>query len=241
MIPKQLLIEIGTVQEINSEQKLYLSKLDEINRQTNKVWNSIIIDLDDENLVKLYKGIVIVEKELKWIGGSVAGGIWVYKEISKRKIDENFLIGDWTLSITNNSYLPFGSTNYDAKTIVEYFNRKWNNYHRREIEKIAKEIRNLNEDKIGLENTIERQQNEIDDLKYRNSLLSKSNIEIANIIISDNSKSIYFYSTEIEKIINDKSIGKEIYEQIFSRFKEKEKRNIKALKAKLEERINNYS
>ena len=67
MIPKQLLIEIGTVQEINSEQKLYLSKLDEINRQTNKVWNSIIIDLDDENLVKLYKGIVIVEKELKWM------------------------------------------------------------------------------------------------------------------------------------------------------------------------------
>lgn len=238
MIPKEIFIDIGNNQKISSEQKAILSKIDDINIQTNKFWNSITIDLDDETLIKLYKGLVTVEKELNWLGGSVAGGIWIYKEISKRNLDKNYSIADWTLSITNNSYLPFGSTNYNAKSIVEYFDRKWSIYHRKELEKISKEIHSLNDEINGLKNTIRRKQKEIDDLKYRNSLLLKSNSEIANIIISDKSKPIYFYSTEIERILNDKSIGRDFFEQIIKRFKEREKRNTKKLKLKIEQRIN---
>lgn len=241
MIPKEALIEIGTNQKINSEQKVVLSKLDDINRKSHKFWHSSIIDLDDETLVKLYKGIVIVEKELNWAGGSVAGGVWVYKEIVNRKLDNNYFIADWTLSITNNNYLPFGSTNYGAKGIVEYFQSKWHIFQRNETEKISKEMNVLNNEINGLKNTIHGQQKEIDELKYRNSLLLKSNNEIAKIIISDKSKPVYFYMPEIERILNDKTIEKEIFEQLLIKFKEKEKRNIRALKLKIEQRINNYN
>lgn len=241
MIAKEILIEIGNTLKIDSNYRVVLSKLDEINRQTNQFWHSEIKNLDDEKLISLFKGIVLVEKELNWIGGSVAGGIWIYKEIIKRNLDANYSLANWTLSITNNPYLPFGSTNYESKSILEYFERKTNIYHRKELEKINKEINVLNDNIIGLKNTIIRQQKEIEELKFRNSLLKKTNYEIANIIISDNSKPVYFYLSELEKLLKDDTLQKEIFIDIMKRFKEKEKGNIKETKNKIEQKIKNYS
>ena len=62
--------------------------------------------------------------------------------------------------------------------------------------------------------------------------------EIADIIIKDLRKSIYYYCYLIEKIINDKSIEKQLLMKILERFKTKEKKNIKILKDKLIEEIN---
>ena len=147
----EILIEIGNSEIINNDQKAILSKADEINRQSPNYWNSETLILNDNEIMSLFKGIVISEKELSWIGGSVAGGIWIYKEIIRRGLEKDYLIANWALSITNNDYLPFGSTNYDAKNIVEYFNRKSEIYYRKEFEKKNKEIRILNEKVLGLD------------------------------------------------------------------------------------------
>lgn len=241
MIAKEILIEIGNTLNIDSNYRTVLSKLDEINRQTNQFWHSETKNLEDKKLISLFKGIVIVEKELNWIGGSVAGGIWIYKEIIKRNLDDNYSLANWTLSITNNPYLPFGSTNYESKSILEYFEKKTNIYHRKEIEKVNKEINFLNDKIIGSKNTIIRQQKEIEELKFRNSLLKKTNYEIAKIIISDKSKPIYFYLSELERLLEDDTLHKEIFIDIMRRFKDKERGNIKETKNKIEQKIKNYS
>lgn len=99
----------------------------------------------------------------------------------------------------------------------------------------------MNDNVIGLKNTIIRQQKEIEELKFRNSLLKKTNYEIANIIISDNSKPVCFYLSELEKLLKDDTLQKEIFIDIMKRFKEKEKGNIKETKNKIEQKIKNYS
>ena len=234
----ELLINIGKNLQLSSNEKSILVDLDNINRQSIKFWNEEIKEINNENLIFLFKGIVFVEKELCWNGGSVAGGIWIYKEIDFRNLDNDYNIANWTFANTNNDYLPFGSTNYGAKNIIEYNNRKWNISKSREIEKFSKEINKLNRNINGREQTIIRQQKAINDLKYRNDLLKKTNIEIAELIVSDDSKSIYFYYAEIERIIQDEKINIKLIERILEKFNGNEKRNLKILKIKIAERIN---
>lgn len=234
----ELLINIGKNLQLSSKEKSILIDLDNINRQSIKFWNEEIKEINNENLIFLFKGIVFVEKELCWNGGSVAGGIWIYKEIDFRNLDNDYNIANWTFANTNNDYLPFGSKNYGAKNIIEYNNRKWNISKSREIEKFLKERNKLNRNINGLEQTIIRQQKAINDLKYRNDLLKKTNIEIAELIVSDDSKSIYFYYAEIERIIQDEKINIKLIERILEKFNGNEKRNLKILKIKIAERIN---
>lgn len=78
---------------------------DSIHRLHWKEWNMFCDKLDDDNLILLFKGIVQVENKLKWIGGSVAGGIWIYRNIENRKLDESLQLAKWANENTNNPYL----------------------------------------------------------------------------------------------------------------------------------------
>jgi hypothetical protein len=236
----EILIGIGDLEIINPNQTSTLSKLGEINRQSYKYWIAETRIFNDNEIISLFKGIVIAEKELDWAGGSVAGGIWIYKEIIKRDLDKNYSIANWALSITNNDYMPFGSTNYNAKNIVDYFGRKSGIYHQKDLEKKNKEIRILNEKVIGLANKIIGLKKQIEELKIKKSFDDKSNNEIAIIIIEDNSKPVYFYFSEIKNIIRDPTISLDNLKLILNKFKTKEKGTIKELKLELETRINNY-
>jgi hypothetical protein len=84
-----------------------------------------------------------------------------------------------------------------------------------------------------------KREEEIRILKLRLELSKLSRTEIANKIIDDNIKPVYFYYHEIETIINDKSVDKKLLEKILTKFKTKEKKNIKDLKNKLIEEITN--
>ena len=56
----------------------YFISRDYINRQHGNTWQEFITKLTDEDLIFVFKALVRLEKELEWIGGSVAGAIWVY-------------------------------------------------------------------------------------------------------------------------------------------------------------------
>ena len=57
----------------------------------------------------------------KWVGGSVAGAIWVYREIKERNLDKDYKNADFGLRNSENSWLPFGRSYYSKRTIKEYF------------------------------------------------------------------------------------------------------------------------
>jgi len=77
------------------------------------------------------------------------------------------------------------------------------------------------------------------ELEERFTLSVMRNFDLAQKIINDNTRPVYFYCYEIEKIIIDKSLGKKVLEEILSKFKDMEKRNTKKLKNKIIQEINN--
>lgn len=233
------LIKIGKSLSIDDTQRVYFSKLDFLNRLSFHTWDSILIKLNDDELVGIFKGILLIEKELNWIGGSVASGVWIYKFIQKRKLDPEYNIANWALKNTNNPYIPFGSINHNSKNVVDYFLIKQEFSYIKKIEKISKEKRILENKITLLENKINNQENKITELKTRLKLISLTPNEIAGKIISDKKHPVYFYYHEIDKLIKDKSVDKKQLENILSKFKEKESKNIKELKNRLIKEITN--
>lgn len=235
----ETLMLIGKTQIIESNQNDYLSQSDNINRLSPQIWNVFFNELSDNNIIKLFKGIVLTEKTLKWTGGSVAGGIWIYKEIERRKIDNDYQIANWALMTTNNPYIPFGSINHSKKNVVDYFLMKQEFSHKQEVEKITKEKRLLENQISGIENTVVRLKNNITELKERLEFSKLSGNALGSKIVSDNNHPVYYYYNEIEKLLRDKSVEKKLLKSILKKFKEKEKKNIKLLKNRLIEEINN--
>lgn len=118
----QKLIYLGRTNEAAEKDAiLYFKNRDYLNRLTWKSWQQYTTTLDDIDLIDLFKGLVITERELKWIGGSVAGAIWIYRVIQERKLDSKYEIADFGLRNCENPWIPFGSSYYGNRTITNYF------------------------------------------------------------------------------------------------------------------------
>ncbi|TAL81165.1 MAG: hypothetical protein EPN88_00715 [Bacteroidetes bacterium] len=69
----------------------------------------------------MFKGLVKTENEFKWIGGSFAGAIWIYRIIIERNLDTDYKIADFGFENCENPYVPFGSSYYGNRTSKDYF------------------------------------------------------------------------------------------------------------------------
>jgi hypothetical protein len=118
----QKLIFIGRPNETpDMDAILYFKNRNFINRLHWVAWRQHSTTLDDTDLVNLFKGLVIIERELKWTGGSVAGAIWVYRVIQERRLDNDNEIADFGLRNCDNPWVPFGSSYYGNRTAKDYF------------------------------------------------------------------------------------------------------------------------
>lgn len=110
------LLTIGTSPEMGlSELKnTYpeLASADRINRLGPDAWRDAIHNLNNDDLIKLIKGLTIAEREFNWTGGSVAGVIWVFKELQERDPPLAEQVGDWVRQQTRNEYAPSGSARW---------------------------------------------------------------------------------------------------------------------------------
>lgn len=118
----QELISAGKASDKLDETVLmYFKPRDYINRQHGNTWREFVANLSDNDLISVFKGLVCIEKELKWIGGSVAGAIWVYGVIQSRGLDKEYKIADFGLRNCDNPWVPFGGSYYGRRTIEDYF------------------------------------------------------------------------------------------------------------------------
>ena len=94
---------------------------DFINRLHWQTWRQLSLGLSNNELIDLYKGLVKAEKELKWMGGSVAAAIWIYRLIEERNLDSDYKIADYGFENCDNPYIPFGNSYYGKRTTKDYF------------------------------------------------------------------------------------------------------------------------
>jgi len=239
-----ILYKIGESLILDEENSQTLTNIDEgyyINYSENWVRNNTILNLQDIELVNIFKGLIIAEQCYTDLCGSASAGIYLYQEIKARSLDNDLQIANWAYIRTKNGYIPFGSNGSirSRSKDVDAFTNNWKAHSRQiDFEKNNKRERLLREKKAGLKKRKLQDENHVKEQEKRIRLSLKPNNEIADIIIKDLRKPIYYYCYLIERIINDKSIDKQLLKKILERFKTKEKKNIEILKDKLIEEIN---
>lgn len=121
----QELIAVGKLgDQLDEKGLLYFNSRDYINRQHGNSWREVVVNLSDTELILVFKALVCIESQLKWIGGSVAGAIWVYGVIQNRGLDRDYKIADFGLRNCDNPWVPFGGSYYGKRTIEDYFSFK---------------------------------------------------------------------------------------------------------------------
>jgi hypothetical protein len=116
------LITVGKINgEFENWSLYYFKSRDYINRQHGNIWRELVKILSDQDLIFVFKALVRIERKLEWIGGSVAGAIWVYSVIQNRDLDRDFKIADFGLRNCDNPWVPFGGSYYGVRTIENYF------------------------------------------------------------------------------------------------------------------------
>ena len=129
----QDLVRFGMTAGLRHDQLMKFENREHINGQHWSTWERLVIHLSDYELISVYKAIITLERELKWLGGSVAGAIWLYRIIKKRRLDGDYSLADYGLRHSDNPYVPFGSHYFGDRNIQGYFLHQKERARRRAI------------------------------------------------------------------------------------------------------------
>lgn len=162
---------------------------DEINRLSPQQWYSMLESFTVSDCVKIGKGLAMAEAINHWGGGSVAGIIWVYNEISKRDNIEAerlalFVEETWRNLNYDNYWAKFvnqASEKRKAKLIEEEINQLASEQN--QIEKFLmqelgmktwlKRKANFLENELAITKQLQNIRSENESLKENNSILKK--------------------------------------------------------------------
>ena len=78
----------------------------------------------DHDLAALIKTLTVLEERLpEFRAGSVSPVIWLFRRLSDRSPADLTPLVDWVLAHTQNPYLPFGTSNFGARSSAELVTR----------------------------------------------------------------------------------------------------------------------
>lgn len=184
-----------------------VSKHGEANRLHWSEWDRFTANLSTSKLISLIKGLTIAEKHYRWIGGSVAAVIWVYRQLRERGPKEAVEdITRWVFDNRLNPYIPLGTTRYSSYEDYLYQHsdeyHKFQNKKRIEYEKREKEQREAAARRSSkrMRNSIKHQKRAEEKAKQREKIiyeLATKNAEHKwNYIASNSSVNIDYYPIE---------------------------------------------
>jgi len=97
-----------------------LTRLDWLNRWgPGNAWPSVLAKFSTAQLAYIAKAITVLERDLNWLGGSVAATIWIFRAYQARDDGNADELASWILANRNNQWSPFGTLS-SARTLNEY-------------------------------------------------------------------------------------------------------------------------
>jgi hypothetical protein len=222
----------------------YFRPKDYINRQHGSTCRELVANLSDADLISVFKALVCIERELKWIGGSVAGAIWVYGIIQNRGLDREYKIADFGLRNCDNPWVPFGGSYYGKRTIEDYFSLRTAKATESKMkadryEKILKRVEGRKEKRAEAINELRKLSTEKRG-EIRNDLLAKYKnatvVEKLELIASDTKFPPEYYPIEWISISVDEieKLPLELIKKLYDRLSTKTKGEWKRFAHKLE-------
>lgn len=82
-----------------------LEPCDELNRLHWRNWNFVADSLDEDELFALLRGAVLAEEHYRWLGGSVAAGVWLGQRMLRRFPHRWADVHAWLNENSTNSYI----------------------------------------------------------------------------------------------------------------------------------------
>jgi hypothetical protein len=200
-IPDRLIL-IGWRGKTLAQDRQSLKRLDWINRLWREKWEKLAETLTQDDCENLIRGLVLVERDLVWSGGSVSGAIWVFAVYERRFSPSHIQVANWVLQNRGrNLYLPFGGQSV-ARNYEEYLGEqraaqlRYQDHVDREIEqKEAKERREKKRIKVHIAR--------LELGKKRAARVKKFNVELASIPISERLSVVTSSDMPLEAISKD--------------------------------------
>jgi len=197
----KILREIGSKKKLPCDLVEYRSTIENagFNRRSPDFWTDLCSELVDEDVVLIFKGLVILEAEFKLTGGSVSGTIWIFRNLNERLPAEIvFDLVEWALRVNKfNDYCPLGSS-------------RLNTIHRdqglRILKKEGSYIENLMIEKSMSQFIRNKSKEEEDNLKKQDRLEKKLKEAQEHLIRSQQNRDAR--SKEIDNIKNNSQIDR---------------------------------
>ena len=180
----KLLRSVGAKGCLDEGDRVAFKRKDGINRKSRVFWESIAEKLSKQDLENLFRGLVIVERELNWIGGSVAGAIWVFREFKQRFEDSSMELADWALKNRGrNHYIPFG----ESKNAANY--HEWIDLKELKAERYSKHLKEQQLQQkakfIRQEKRFEAHEERLRDGEVRTTLVKEYNRKLSLAALGD--------------------------------------------------------
>ena len=105
--------------EIEAAAGIKLKNKNFLNRINRDRWEQVTKGINDEAVVNIFRAMVVLERTEKWVGGSVASAIFLYRILVKRRYQNCAELADWALRNRGNEYVPFGFMTF-ATSLVEF-------------------------------------------------------------------------------------------------------------------------
>ena len=208
MIPSEIykeLISIGKKGKLDKLPKL----ADSFPPTSSDAWllydNSLSTKYESNDLISLFRGLVICEKELRWHCGSTTPAAHLYQDINNLGLDQDYSLADWAFQYSDNEYIPFGFIRHGEQTAYEYIQWREDLHSRLIQEKIDKEERK--ERQLERAKEIEKRKRERDRQRRQlyQKILEMPPEEQVEVILSDDKHLVYYYMPVIRELLNNNS------------------------------------
>jgi frataxin-like iron-binding protein CyaY len=188
--------------ECLDDDRLAFTKQDWINRRGKEFWKHITEEFSRSDLEDLFRGLVIAERELNWMGGSAASAIWVF-DIYKLRFENTFTeLADWALKNRgSNLYVPFGGKTYSSRY------NEWVDENQCKEERYREHLREqISEQKEKIfrqEKRLECQKTRLINGEVRAKMVKEHNERLSSVDIIERLELIVYSDMPLESVDNE--------------------------------------
>ena len=198
----------------------------------NKLWAA----RDNEDLIHLFKGLVLAEGFYRETCNSTTITAHIYREIQRRSLDKDYAIADFAFTYAKNEYTPLGTIRH-GENMHENLKFDSDLALRRQQERLNKRIRLANKAANSAQKNEEHLQKNMDAMRYRMTVARMPVDEFIIEVTQRSEKPLAFFSEEIRFRLEQNQFTQEQKLQLLKRMPEAARRNVRELKDKIKASI----
>ena len=190
----------------------------------------------DEDLIALFKGLVIAEGFYPALCGSTTVTGKIYSEIGKRRLDAGYDIAQFAFKHAKNSYTPYGGIQ-NWPSLIDYMKYLWASELEDVKDKLKKQIRLANEAASSARKNEQEAQKNMEVMRYRMSVARMPVHEFISEVTKRSDKPLVFFSEEIRFRLEQNQFSMEQKLHLLNNLPDQAIRNVRELKDEIKASI----